>query len=184
MSERFNQVEAQPHHHAEIERAAAERLKQLERSPEQHESKEASVEAAREQLVHIEAAPSHTEVTPVAEPSAPRAILSKSANYRQTMVTLRHRLGPTSRSFSKLIHTPIVEKTSAVIGSTVLRPSVSLGATTTAVFLTGFIYLYARHYGFLLRGSEIWITLILGGVLGLFIEAVYKLLFRRSAPDA
>lgn len=173
MSEHLRNSESTPRPSAEIEKAAAERLRQLEKSPEQRIDKQEQVQAAREQIRTAEQVRPQAEAAAAPEPTY-GGVLTRAANYRHTMISLRHRMKPGARAFSKVIHAPVVEATSEVVGKTVLRPSVSLGATTTAVLLTGFVYLYARHYGFLLRGSEIWITLILGGVIGLVIEGIYK----------
>jgi hypothetical protein len=173
VSEREHHGEAQPQHSAELERMAAERLKSLERAGERPESKEAAIETAREQLQRVER-PAATEVVPTSEPVAPAGVLTKAANYRQTMTSLRHRMKPAARSFSQFIHQPTMEAASEAVGKTVLRPSVSLGATTAAVVFVGFLYFYARHYGFLLKGSEVWIALLVGGLVGLIIEALYK----------
>ena len=169
-----NQPERKRIPHPELEKVASERLRSLERSSE-HEAghKQEALEAAREQLKQVEPEQSPIETAAVAEPVMHR-VLTKTENYRQTMITLRHRMKPAARSFSKVIHAPAVEAASEVVGKTVLRPSVSLGATTTALLLTGFIYLYARAYGFELRGSEIWLTLIVGAIIGLLGEGVYK----------
>jgi len=162
----------------ELEHVAAERLRSLQdRTEREPGHRNEAVEAAREQLKHAEQAEPQTEAAPAAQPVI-HHVLTKAENYRQTMISLRHRMKPTARAFSNLIHTPAVETASEAIGKTVLRPSVSLGATSTAVLLTGFIYLYARYYGFELRGSEIWLTLIVGAVIGLLGEGVYKT-FRR-----
>ncbi len=159
----------------EIESAAAERLRSLEREPtEQHHEREKSVEDALEKIKHIEQAKPSQEASHKKEPVHHRPVLTREANYRQTMVSLRHRMKPAAKQFSKIIHTPAVETSSEIIGKTVLRPSVSLGATTTAVLVAGFIYLFARHYGFRMQGSEIWVALLVGGVFGLLIEGIYK----------
>jgi len=170
--------ERQPKPAPELERVAAERLRSLkERSEQEPGHQNEALEAAREQLKRTEQVHPQVEAAPTAQPVI-HHVLTKAENYRQTMLTLRHRMKPTARAFSKLIHAPAVETASEVVGRTVLRPSISLGATSTAVLLTGFIYLYASYYGFELRGSEIWLTLIVGAIIGLLGEGVYKT-FRR-----
>ncbi len=177
--EREKHGEPGPKNQAELESAAVERLKNLEQEHrETHEKRTEHVEKAREQIKAAEEARPPAETAPTSEP-AHRPVLTKEINYRQTMVSLRHRMKPAARRFSTIIHAPIVETASEVIGKTVLRPSVSLGATTTAVLVAGIVYLNARHYGFELRGSEIWVSLLLGGAIGLIIEGTYKLLRQR-----
>lgn len=163
----------------ELEKLAAERLRELQRGGEHETGRHEALKSAREQIHHVEDEQPSVEAAPAAQPVI-RRVLTKAENYRQTMFTLRHRMKPAARSFSKIVHAPVIEAASEVVGKTVLRPSISLGATTTAVVLTGFIYLYARFYGFELRGSEIWLTLIAGAVIGLLGEGVYKAFHRLS----
>lgn len=180
--ERQRHNESTPKPSAELERLAAERLKHLERNGEADLRRHHKVEAAREHVKKAEHVRPQAESTPKTEHTSHRPhIISKSANYRHTMASLRHRMNPSERQFSKIIHQPAIEATSEFIGKTVLRPSVSLGATTSAVVVTGFIYLYARHYGFTMRGSEVWITLLAGGLIGLAVELVVKLLRRPTS---
>lgn len=175
MSEHLKPRDAErAHHNGEIEKAAAERLRSIEKSSERPKPRHESVEVAREQISKAET-PNPYEAATKAEP---KTVVTREASYRHTVMSIQHRLKPASRKFSKFIHHPMVDATSEVLGKTVLRPSVSLGATTTAVLFTGFLYLTARTYGFELRGSEIWISLLLGGVIGLLVEFIFKLLRR------
>lgn len=105
--------------------------------------------------------------------------LDKTASYNETMRSMRRRLKPASRAFSKVIHTPVVEKASEIAGATVFRPSVTLGATATALLLGGSTYLTARHYGFGLSGSEFVLALLAGGLIGLGAEGL-SMLFRHK----
>jgi membrane-bound ClpP family serine protease len=170
----------QPEHQSnkgstELERSAAERIKQLEHLPERTLDRQRSVEIARQQLEKAEQMVSHAqEAAPRVAQAIQRPLMTQATNFKQTMTSLQHRMKPGARRFSRIIHRPSVEAASEVIGKTVLRPSVSIGATTCAVLVTGVIYLYARSYGFQLQGSEIWISLIIGGILGLLIEALYR----------
>lgn len=176
MSEKVRNVESitRPRAQAELERMAAERLKKFEHStPEKAQKRIERAESAREQLRKVEQVRPQAEAAPVAEPTF-KGVLTKAANYRHTMISLQHRMKPGARRFSKFIHSAPVDAASEVLGKTVLRPSVSLGATTGAVILVGFLYVYARQQGFLLKGSEIWIALIVGGIAGLLLEGMSK----------
>jgi membrane-bound ClpP family serine protease len=175
MAERLPQShESMKQSHGELEKVAAERLKNLEHQGEKSPDKRSEIKSARERIKHTEVqAPQH-EAAPKNEPVDERPLLTKELSYKHTMISLQHRLKPAARRFSKVIHSPAVEATSEVIGKTILRPSVSLGATSCALLVAGSLYLFARYYGFTLRGSEIWIALIVGGFIGLLIEALYK----------
>lgn len=162
----------------EIQRAAHERLRQLQPNGERQHNRHEATEAAREQIKKAEHVRPKAEAAPTSEP-VHQEILTKASNYRHTMISLRHRMKPGAKAFSSFIHAPSVEAVSEVAGKTVLRPSVSLGATTTAVLFTGFMYFFARYYGYTFHGSEVWISLILGGIIGLVLEGAIKALRRR-----
>jgi hypothetical protein len=162
----------------EIQRAAHERLRQLSPSAERENNRQDATESAREKIRKVEQVRPAAEAAKDHEP-AHRGILTKAVNYRHTMISLRHQMKPTARAFSSFIHAPAVEAASDFAGKTVLRPSVTLGATTTAMLLVGFFYFYARYYGFGLHGSEFWITLIVGGIIGLIVEVLGKALRHR-----
>lgn len=174
MSEKLSSAEHRRSSNSEIERAAAERLKSIESYGERPENKEKSIEKAREMLKHAEAVQPKHETTTKNEGHTNRPLLTPTLNYKQTMRSLQHRMKPATRQFSKFIHSPVVDSTSEALGKTVFRPSVTLGATTTAVIIGGILYIFARLNGFTLSGSEILLSLILGGILGLIIEGILK----------
>ena len=175
MSEKLSNAEHRRSSNSEIERAAAERLKSIESRGERPENKEKSIEKAREMLKHAEAVqPKHETTTKNEGGSSNRPLLTPTLNYKQTMRSLQHRMKPATRQFSKFIHSPVIDSTSEALGKTVFRPSVTLGATTTAVLIGGVLYIFARLNGFTLSGSEIILALILGGIFGLIIEGIFK----------
>lgn len=179
MSEREPQsVEHLNNAAAELSELAAEQ--RPEAKAEQPEKQQEKAERARETIRKTETAetaeqPAFEEHAP-AEPKARH--LDRHTSYRHTLASLRRHLSPASRRFSQLIHNPIVDKTSELVGNTVMRPSVTLGATATALVAGGFVYFAARHYGYALHGSEILFALLVGGILGAVIEALTKLVRR------
>lgn len=170
---------------SELNESAMERLDELseanaERDPSEHAEKRA--EKARE-VIQEQTAEPEPEPTPAAEKetaaiSRPAAFLNHHLNYSQTMDSVRRKLGPVSRSFSKVIHTPAVEKTSEALEHTVARPSVMVGTTWTALIIGALFYLTARHYGYALSGSELIFSFVVGALLGLVGEGIW-LAFRR-----
>jgi hypothetical protein len=162
------------------------RQKQLERLGEQPETggetaKELA-DKARETIKQHEAAPqpAATEQQPNKPPQVNLAAhLDHLINYRDTMASMRRHLKPASRSFSKLIHAPAVEKLSEPLERTLMRPSVVAGATWSAAVVGIVFYFTARFYGFSLSGSEMLLALAGGAVLGLLIEAALRLSRRR-----
>lgn len=89
------------------------------------------------------------------------------------------------RSFSKLIHAPVVRQASEVAGQTVSRPSGLLGGGAVALLGTsGYLYL-ANHMGFPYNYG-VFLALFAGGfALGLIIELIVHLVTvnRRKARD-
>jgi hypothetical protein len=164
-----------PEHQSEIDKLGAERLNILEREKSAENNIENDpdkrAEQARETIKQHEAP---TE-KPAAETVQPKLHhrLNHALNFKQTMSSLQRRLSPASRSFSKVIHNPAVEKTSESLEKTVMRPSVINGALWTAVVVQGFLYFTARHYGFALSGAEIIISLLTGALLGIVLEGIW-----------
>lgn len=170
-------------HQAELEAMAKDHLEQLakpEAGSAEHADKEQRVEAARDIInkpdVPEQPAPVQEQETPPAPTFA--AKIDHVLNYSQTMASLQRKLNPASRTFSKVIHVPAIEKTSEALEKTVMRPSVVAGATWSA-FLTGLIfYITARVYGFQLTGSEMLVALLAGAVLGILLEGLARLIRR------
>lgn len=161
---------------AEIEQAAAEALKNIEKSAEYVAENTAEKITAARELIEKQA---ETTTVPAAEKQAPPAAhhptkLDKTKAYWQTVHAMQRRLKPASKQFSKLIHNPAVEKTSEFASKTVFRPSITLGATATALIVGGFFYVTARHYGFALSGSEFIVSLAAGALIGLMLEILTK----------
>jgi hypothetical protein len=94
-------------------------------------------------------------------------------SYRSTMQSLRRDLSPGRRAFSRFIHIPFVESLSDTLDQTILRPSVILGATLTALIVGGTLYFNAERYGFPLSGSEFVASLVVGALIGLLVEFVW-----------
>jgi hypothetical protein len=92
---------------------------------------------------------------------------------------LQRRFGPGGRAFSKVVHSPAVERTSEALAKTVFRPSISLGASFAALLVGGAFYLSAKRYGFRLSGFESMAAIVAGGLLGGLIEGVGRLFRRR-----
>jgi hypothetical protein len=105
-------------------------------------------------------------------------LLNPKLNYTQTLASIQRRLAPASRTFSKVIHTPAVEKASEALETTVARPSVTAGATWTALIIGSIFYFTARRYGYALSGSEIELSFLVGAALGLVIEWLWRTFIR------
>ena len=162
----------------EAQKAAAEQLEKLgdklEKGEKSPESGDKSAERARvealESAVSVEAGGAEKSAKPRdASPAVRRGAISraqKTASYKKTMAEVQTELAPSSRAFSKLIHTPVVEKTSEIVGATVARPNAILAGSVAAFVLTLGIYVMAKTLGYRLSGFETIAAFIAGWVLG------------------
>lgn len=164
---------------AEVEKAVEASKENIEQSAEKPEQQAERAHEARSKIEkQAEQPPANEEKAPD-KPAHRPTRLDKEVAYKHTLSSLQRQLDPVSRSFSKVIHHPVVDKASEVAGKTVFRPSVTLGATVTALLLVGLVYVVARNYGFALSGSELPLALVAGGLLGFAIEIAAKLLKRK-----
>jgi hypothetical protein len=78
------------------------------------------------------------------------------------------------RQFSKIIHAPVVEKASEVVGKTVARPSGIFGGALCALIGVSIMNYFARRGGFRLSGGEFVAFLVLGWTAGLILERLLR----------
>lgn len=172
--ERHSEQLKSPEQSSELAEMAREQLKNLEHQGEKSENKAEQIETARHEIERQPEAEPEPDTSEQAKDTRPVTRLDKEVSYKHTMQTLQRHMTPATRTFSKVIHNPVVDKVSAVAGKTVLRPSVTVGATGAALLFGGTLYIAARFYGFALSGSEFIMAMIVGGLVGLLVEAVYK----------
>ena len=94
----------------------------------------------------------------------------RAASYKQHMNHLQAEMKPAQRAFSKVIHAPVVEKTSEIVGGTIARPNAILSGAVVAFFLVLGVYLVAKHYGYVLSGFESIGAFAVGWVLGILYD--------------
>ncbi len=162
-----------------------EREQQIERlrnNIEQEVTETDQPEQAEMARQKIEQQPEPGAKSSESEHSAPHhpTRFDKTASYEETMRSLRRRMSPAGQTFSRIIHTPVIEKTSDIAAKTVFRPSATLGATMTALIVGGATYFTARYYGFSLSGSEFILSLLVGGIIGLAVEFGSKLIRKKD----
>lgn len=94
----------------------------------------------------------------------------RDASYKHHMKQLQSELKPGQRAFSKLIHNPVVEKTSEAVGSTVARPNAVLAGAVVAFILVLAVYVVSKFYGYRLSGFETIGAFIVGWILGILYD--------------
>lgn len=153
------------------ERASAELEKKLERSAEKSTGE--NLEDARREA--LELAKTKEQEKPAKSEKAkesPEKPVERDldASFAKTMNHIRKDMSPASRAFSKVIHNPVVDKTSEIIGSTIARPNLILAGAIGILTIGLGIYLVAKSYGYVLSGFEMIGASILGWSVGAIIE--------------
>lgn len=161
-----------PHAHSP-ERAPEILDRKAEQAPESREEVEKNIEKARTEAT--QEALSGREVSKGeqkkdSEPTAHVTPRSRDESYKHTMKSIRSEMSAPARTFSKVIHNPVVERTSEVVGSTVARPNAILsGSIFACLFVLG-LYLLARNNGFALSGFETIATFLVGWAFGIVFD--------------
>lgn len=166
----------------EVQNAAAERAEKLKQNIESgaeldprqraQEVAEARAEANKEALMSKESgsAESRKASEPGFSPTKSTSKKQKKATYKQTMKTVQGQMNAPSRAFSRIIHNPVIEKTSEFIGSTVARPNAIASGAVFAIIVMSGVYLVARTYGYILSGFETIGAFMAGWVLGILYD--------------
>jgi hypothetical protein len=187
---KIENLELNAHEQAEINGNA---LKNLTEKEKQHNSRESEtsirhdVEKSYEQKElsrNMEATPNkraNRPKTPTYTKKAPKQL--KKQAYKKTLHEIQHDMNPAERTFSKVIHNPVVEKTSEVTGATVARPMALFTGALTSLIIVGLLYVITKWQGYELSGFE-WIgSYIVGWVLGLIIDWIrVAILGKRAGP--
>lgn len=167
----------------EAQNAAAERSAELvknraekgvERSPEaQAEAVEkARVEANKEALMSKERGGGEKKRGGEPTATAIKKVTKKQKDiaYKQTLKGVRSQMNAPERTFSKVIHSPVVERTSEVVGNTIARPNSILAGSFTAFIVVSIVYLIAKKYGYALSGFETIGAFAVGWLLGVLFD--------------
>ncbi len=156
---------------------------QVEQSPEARAEaiENARAEASKEALMSKErgGAENKSGGEPTAATVRKVTKKQKSAEYKKTMSAVQSQMNTPSRAFSKVIHNPVVEKTSEVVGSTIARPNAILAGSTTAFITVAIVYIIAKQYGYALSGFESIGAFIVGWLIGIAFDYI-RLLIRGS----
>ena len=88
-------------------------------------------------------------------------------------------MGPVSRTFSKVLHTPVIESTSAALSSTIARPKSIIAGSFVSLVVVSILYLVSKHYGYHLSGFETIGAFSVGWGLCLIYEAIRSLFERK-----
>lgn len=134
-----------------------------------HETREKSASEARQEIDKLTAEHEPQKTERVGEKRVERKIDSKSARkqaYASIMSQARAEMSAPERTFSAVIHNPVVDKVSSAVADTIARPDAILSGAVFAFVLTLSIYLIAKQSGYPLTGSEAIAAFIIGWAIG------------------
>lgn len=162
-------------HQERLHEELAERAK--EQSPERQEQNahHEALELAKSSEKERRAASQERQPSPAARRTGPISKAEREKSFRTTMNEVQSQMSAPSKTFSKVIHNPVVERTSELAGTTVARPNALLSGAIAAFILTLAVYLVARSIGYPLSGFESIGAFILGWILGIaydFLKAM------------
>lgn len=170
--ETFNEQSIAEHGHEQQEKLREDRERAAEKS-HKNDAESARHEALKHATDH-EKQEKHREASHERSPAERRGPTKRDmqASYNATMKEVRSQMSGPSRTFSNLIHTPVVEQVSDAIGGSIARPNAILSGAILAFLLTLGVYLVARMNGYPLSGTETIAAFVLGWVIGLVYDYI------------
>lgn len=149
---------------------------QLERRSPERSAEKSAAELSKEALKQAtakEKEASYKEKSPDNPEHRQKGPITKRQQaeaFDRTMADTRTHMTPAERTFSKVIHNPVVEKTSEVVGSTVARPNAILSGSISAFIIVLGVFLVAKHYGYPLSGAETVVAFVIGWLIGIVYD--------------
>lgn len=160
----------------QLEKLAGKQERGSEISPRDIEARTAE---ALEAAISVEAGGKEKDTNTGARTVTKRAKNSKKEkkdSFKKQIGHVQADLPIVSRSFSKIIHNPFIEKTSEIAGSTIARPNALLSGSIFSFGLTLAIYWIAKDIGYALSGFETILTFIVGWTLGIVYDYIRLIL--------
>ncbi len=98
----------------------------------------------------------------------------KDMAYQRAITRVRRQLTPGQRSFSKVIHQPVVDAVSEATAKTIGRPSGILGGGLLALAGTTAYYYITKHYGYDYNYGVFLLLVAAGFVVGWLAEFLLR----------
>lgn len=189
MSERHHEhVEHSGEHHRPVERHHEHEARHHERELTKTEKEHGTNE-------HVEKLTRHAEQHAVsgkelghAEHESPQqhhpVLVNKQLKdmaFTRTMTRTRKKLSPVGRTFSKVIHNPVVDKSSELLGKTVARPVPMFWGAFFAFVGTSALLWITRHYGYEYNYLVAILLFVAGAVFGTALEGLWYLVRKKRS---
>lgn len=172
--------------HSTIERAK-EHLEKLKAQADIESKAHASSETLEKAKVAVESlAISGKEMTPSESNKDVKPSMGyvnrelKDMAFKRSLSTARRHMNAPSRTMSKIIHQPVVEKVSDAASVTVARPSGILGGGAFALIGSIILLWTTKHYGYKYNYLVFFMLFICGFIIGMITELVIHYFIRRK----
>ncbi|MDQ5943234.1 MAG: hypothetical protein QG675_2 [Patescibacteria group bacterium] len=106
----------------------------------------------------------------------------KKQAYRKQIKKVQSQLPRGARTFSKIVHNPVIETVSDATAKTIFRPSALIGGSVTGLVFGLVIYLVARYYGYPISTMTLVLLLIVGAILGVIVELIIGM-FKKPSQE-
>jgi len=168
----------------EIEHESRERARKiLERERSVEQSKETSdqirneaLELAKDQKAESLKNSERTKDLAEAKRNHIASKIERRKAYDNIMSVAQTQMSAPARTFSKIIHNPVIEKTSEVVGATIVRPNAVLAGSVSALILVLGVYIIAHFFGYPLSGFETIGAFLLGWLIGIIYDFFYAMI--------
>lgn len=104
----------------------------------------------------------------------------KDQAFTRTLKKAQRQLSAPERTFSKIIHTPLIEKTSDVAAKTIARPSGILLGSICAFIATTMVLVISKRSGFTYNYLLFFLVFVAGHIAGTAIELVIRSIKKSS----
>jgi hypothetical protein len=183
MSEQFhgnNHEHKEVHHNShEVHSEAIRQKHERELKSEKEHNSDEQLEAIRKQVEKQAPQAHETHHAKTEHPNNHHPVIVnrhlKDMAFSRTMVRTRKRLSAPSRTFSKIIHTPAIDKSSEFVGKTIARPSGMLTGAFLAFIGTSILLWVTRYYGYSYNYLLVILLFIGGMAIGLAGEGIFRL---------
>ena len=173
---RAHEQEKQPHHHDSAEHTRQHATHEKEHATYEHERR-AMLEQAHKTIE--QEAVSNKELPVEGNHEVPKQLFVnqelKAISFQRILSRTRKQLSKPERSFSKIVHQPVIDSISRVSEKTIARPSGLLAGGICALIGSSIMLYMAKHYGFRYNLFVFLALFIAGFFIGLLLEVVFNL---------
>lgn len=178
MSEKLKKSESEHHQNETFQNHEAEqpRAEKIGETPKET----LDVEKTRELIDEIQKPSAHLGHVDRPEPGPIMPNLASAAEVlNKSLGVIRHRLRPSEKRFSKIIHSPIINNVSEIAANTLARPYAILSGGIVAVIGSIYYMYYTHHLGYKYNYFVPILLFAIGLIIGIIVELLYKFTLRR-----